>query len=145
MAGGQTIQQLKSGQSATEFLMSLPTSFEAQILYMFVAAGVVGMLANFFQKWARNEIEFCILAYLFKDYARGTALAFSGIVGAALTAISTDYFVPNLIFSGWKTVMITGVTTGFFFDAIGNRGKAKVWTEEEREAEKARLAGIRSR
>lgn len=123
---GPTIQQLKQqgGDSLWQFLSSLPSSMEAQILYGLMLAGIVGMSAHYFMKWLQGDITGDLFRYLFLDYPKRTALAYAGVVGAALAAISSNVFSNDQgQFVGWLNVLWIGLTNGYAADSIANKGR----------------------
>ena len=121
-------------ESLWHFLAQMPASQEAQILYGFILAGIVGMIAHYIVRWAYGQIEGSLWKYLFVDSPRRTLLAFIGLAGLALTAVSTGIFTtPEGLFTGWSNVLWTGLTTGFGSDSVANKGSRPIWTDEQRE------------
>ena len=113
-------------ESLWQFLSALPSTAEAQILYALLMSGVVGMMAHYFTRWAKGEIQGSLFTYLFGTCVRSTALAFSVIVGAAITAITSGVFITESgTFVGWLNVMWFGITNGFASDSIANRSTAQ--------------------
>lgn len=134
----QTISEAKQSTDFWTFLLQLPATMEAQLLYALVLSGIVGMFVNYAQRWARKEIDGGLLAYLFEAHLRGTLLSFFGAMSAGIAAITANVFVTDGgTFVGWGTVLWMGVTNGFAADAIANRGERKEWTEAERVAHAA--------
>lgn len=118
-----------------EFLTAFWGSFEMQIMVGLLAAGAVGMIANYVVRWARNEIEGNLFCYLFVTHARGTLLAYFTYISAMIAAISMNSFTgENGGFVGWRVVLWFGIMNGFAADAILNKGQKPVWSEEKRQA-----------
>lgn len=131
---GKTIAELKTEpETLWHFINQLPVSFEAQLLYGLVIAGLAGMVANYAVKWARNEIEGNLWEYLFTQNVRATLLSFFGFVSLAITSIGTGIFTSDGgVFVGWANVFWFGLTNGFAVDAVANKGKTAVWSQEKR-------------
>jgi len=122
---GVPIKQLKAEhtESLWQFLSQLPGSMEAQILYGLLLAGVVGMMAHYLMRWLNGEISGSLVRYLFTDYPRRTLLAFAGIIGVALTAITSGVFETDSgEFVGWLNVLWVGLTNGYAADSVANKG-----------------------
>lgn len=151
-AWGQTVQQIKA--SATpglwDFVSKIPTSFEAQILYGLITAGLIGLMANWLLKWSKGEVG-SLRHYLFYSQYRRTILSVLTMLGTFLTAVTSGVFftdaaavsgemaacvkdlpTPDKTFVGWINVLWVGGTTGFGIDAAVNKGEREVWTEEQR-------------
>ena len=129
------IQDIQDAQPASlwDFLVLLPSSFEAQILYGLLLAGATGMVSNYTLKWARSEIEGSLATYLFRCHLKATLLSFSSFVGLAITSIAADIFTGNLGgFVGWANVLWFGLTNGFAVDAIANKGQRVAWSDDKR-------------
>lgn len=136
MQNAQKIVDLKASapDSLWDFLSVLPASFEAQILYGLLLAGLIGMIGNYTLKWARSEIEGNLLSYLFTCHPRSTLLSFSGFIGVAVASITADIFTSGQGgFVGWGNVLWFGLTNGFAVDAIANKGKRAEWSDSKRE------------
>lgn len=133
----QTIAQVKAQapDSLWHFLVSVPTTMEAQLFYGLMLAGTLGMIANYIVRWARNEIAGSLLAYLIDQNPRGTVLSLCTYTGVAIGAIAAGAFTagPSAAFVGWGWVLWLGATNGFMIDNIANKGQRPVWTPEERE------------
>lgn len=134
---GPTVAQLAlrspPSESLLHFLGSLPASAEAQQLYGFMLAGIVGMVAHYVVRWAYGQIEGSLWRYLFVDSPRRTLLALIGLASLAITAVSTGIFTtPDGAFTGWANVLWTGLTTGFGSDSVVNKGSRPVWSDEQR-------------
>lgn len=131
----QTIAQAKAQdpESLLHFLASLPSTFEAQLFYALIAAGTLGMMANYAVKWAKNEIAGDLLDYLLQN-KRATALSFFTYVGISLAAIYGKSFTVTEadVFVGWGMVFWLGLLNGFGIDSIVNKGQRPVWTPEQR-------------
>ncbi len=122
---GVPIKQLKADhtESLWQFLAQLPGSMEAQILYALLLAGIVGMGAHYLMRWLNGEITGSLARYLFLDYPRRTLLAFAGVVGIALTAITSGVFeTESGEFVGWLNVLWIGLTNGYASDSVANKG-----------------------
>ena len=120
-----TMAQARTAEpdSLWHFLASLPATMEAQLLYGMILSGLLGMLANYTVKWAKNEIAGCLGDYLIRSHLRATVLSFTIMVGSAITAIAAGMFTTaEGAFVGWGTVLWLGVTNGFAVDAIANKG-----------------------
>ena len=142
MGTSKTIAQIQSSntESLWHFISQLPQSFEAQLLYGLVIAGIAGMIANYVVKWARGDIEGGLFAYLFLSHAKGTLLSFFGFVSLAITSIGAGIFSgEGGVFVGWANVLWFGLTNGFAVDAIANKGQKAVWSDGKRLDEKLRL------
>lgn len=117
-------------ESLWEFLSSLPATVEAQILYALLLSGVVGMMAHYFTRWAKSEIQGSLITYMFGTCVRSTALAFTVMVGSGITAITSGVFVSETgAFVGWLNVMWFGITNGYAADSIANRSPTKEATQ----------------
>ena len=113
-------------ESLWDFLAALPSTAEAQILYALLISGVVGMMAHYFTRWAKGEIQGSLFAYMFGTCVRSTALAFTVMFGSALTAITSGVFIGESgAFVGWLNVMWFGITNGYASDSIANKGPSQ--------------------
>lgn len=119
-------------ESLWAFLAGLPASIEAQILYALLLSGSVGMMAHYFTRWAKGEIQGSLLTYLFDSYARRTAMAVTILVGMSITAITSGVFESDSgTFVGWLNVLWFGVTNGYASDSIANKGMSSTQPVKE--------------
>jgi hypothetical protein len=100
-------------------------------LGVLMAAGVLGVCANYVYKWLTEQIAGSLWTYLFTEYPRRTMLSFSVYLGWAFTAISTGLVSDAM---PWGAVINLGLTTGFAIDALVNKARRAQWTDEERQA-----------
>lgn len=122
-------------QTLEAFIRAFLAGPELRVFLMLMAAGSMGMIANWLVKWARGEIKGGLLTYLFRDNPRSTALSFFTYTGAVLAAMQADVVhVAGGVFIGWANVAWLGATNGYFIDNIINKGERAVWTTEERAA-----------
>lgn len=134
----QTIQQIKDDVPANllDFLLSLPASFEAQLFYAMLLAGVAGMLTSFILKWAQGQIIACPTQYFFRDNPRGTVLSIIWLLSAVVGSIALGGYllVPSdpATFIGWGKVMFDGWILGTGGDLGLNKSKRPEWSEAER-------------
>lgn len=114
--------QLSIVQDPWEFLISLPHTAEAKIMYMLIFAGILGGIASWLVKWAKKQAG-PLHKYLFTDDIRFTILAGAGYLGICFTAISSGIFMTeNDTFVGWANVLWFGITNGFGADMVANKG-----------------------
>lgn len=134
LAGGIEAVQTAINDHGTfgEYLRAVLVSRPMAQFGVLVLFGTLGMAANYLWKWLRDEITGSLWAYLTKQYPKRTALAYATFIGYAVTTVLS----PVLDGAGWGVVINLGLTTGFAIDALVNKSKAKVWTDEEREARK---------
>ena len=132
MTDVQTIQQIKAQapEDLWQFLLALPGSFEAQLLYGLMLSGIVGMVANYTVNWAKGDIAGSLVAYLFLENFRRTLLSIVTFAGLAITSIAAGIFMTGAgAFVGWANVLWFGAANGFGVDAIANKGRRAEWTE----------------
>lgn len=122
---GVPIAEIKASQpmSLWEFLLQLPGSMEAQVLYALLLFGLIGMSGHYTMRWLQGDIRGSLINYMFNQYPRRTILAVSGILGTSLTGITAGAFVNEAgMFVGWLNVLWVGLTTGYAADSVANRG-----------------------
>lgn len=135
----QTVEQLKSvrppSESLWHFLAGLPATMEAQILMALMLAGILGSVAHYLTRWAKNEIKGDLLSYLFIDNPRRSLLSaillFSELVGEIGTGIFTS---ADGVFVGWGLVLLSGLKSGYAIDSIANKAERPAWTDEQRQS-----------
>jgi hypothetical protein len=128
-AHAQTLQQIKEAQpeSLWQFLSQVPGSFEAQIFYAFMIAGVIGIFGNYGAKWLYGEISGNPLLYLFIDYPKRTLLSYcTYLVFEASKIMAGIFFTDAHDFVGWGIVFAMGIPDGFACDALVNKGRKKI-------------------
>lgn len=96
-----------------------------------MVSGVLGVCANYVYKWLNDEIGGSLWKYLFTDYPKRTALAFSIYIGWTFTAISFGIVADSM---PWGAIINLGASTGFAIDALVNKARRAQWTDEERAA-----------
>lgn len=120
-------------QSLVQFLVALPASFEAQVFYMIVVCGCLGVFFHYAVKWMRKEIAGSLFKYLFRNNLRGTLLSATLTIGAGAAGIAIGMFEEaGGQFIGWYKALVLAFGNGFFWDVIANKGTRAVWTAEER-------------
>lgn len=85
---------------------------------VFAIVGIGGMIGHYVKKWIRGEIHGNLIAYIFCDHPRQTALAVATFLGTAASLALTGQLdtltVGNLI--------VTAITTGYTVDSAVNKG-----------------------
>lgn len=113
--------QLSIAQDPWEFLIALPHTAEAKIMYMLLLAGIIGGFASWLVKWAKGQAG--PLNIYFVREGKFTILAGASYIGICLTAITSGIFItPEDTFVGWANVLWFGVTNAFGADMIANKG-----------------------
>lgn len=131
----QKIADIRAQESLLQFLASLPTSFEAQLFYVVMVVGALGLFFHYAVKWMRKDIAGGLLQYLFHDNFRGTLLSVTLTVGAGVGAISTGMFEADSgEFIGWFKALVLAFGNGYFWDSVANKGTRAAWTEAQRAA-----------
>lgn len=141
-ANAPTIADIKANapEGLWQFLSALPASFEAQLFYGLLIFGLIGMTANYFQRWARDEIQGNLVCYLFLQHPKRTLLSFMSYIGLVAAAISTGVFKVDGQFVGWYNVIWIALTTAFTVDVLGNKGETKVWSPAARAEKREEIA-----
>ena len=139
-----TIAQLKAQapESLWHFLLSLPTSMEAQIWYALTLGAVLGMVGHYIRARVNGSISGSPVDYFFRDNlwrSIGAAIAVMGELVAEIT--SGLFFTDAGLFVGWAIVILSGIKTGYLGDSLVNKGQRVIWTEEQRESAGAKNAG----
>lgn len=148
-AVGATIE--KTPTPLSEFLASLPGSWEMQIFYGLMLSGFMGMVAHYFLKWARDEIKGMLFCYLWINKKK-VALSMATFATMAWTAAFNGAFVGDFGgFVGWKMVLSWGWGIGLSIDVIVNKSDRQRWTlverlarKEQRERASVVVQGVRS-
>lgn len=123
----------------SEFLVSLPGSWEMQLFYGLMLSGTFGMLAHYVLKWARDEIKGNLFCYWVAN-SKKTLLSLLTFTGIAATAVMNNAFVGEYGgFVGWKMVLWMGWTNGLVIDVIVNRTDRARWTLIERMEKKRKV------
>jgi hypothetical protein len=135
---GPTLEQLKSSAPPSEslwhFLVQLPGTMEAQVIYAMLIGGMIGMLAHYFVKWCRGEIAGSLIAYLFVDNPRRSMLAVATLIGVLFGEFSLSTFMVEGAVVSWGMVLFSGMKSGFLVDAVVNKGSRPEWTQAQRTA-----------
>jgi len=131
LAGGvQMVQQTIQDQGTFgEYIRAVLRSKALTQFGVLMLFGLIGIIANWLAKWMFDQIEGSLFDYLFRHYPKRTASAF-----AVFTAYALFTAVTSLDGAGWSIVVNLGLTTGFAIDALVNKAKRAVWTEDERKA-----------
>lgn len=115
------------------FLLAVPTSHEAAIMYALMGALPFGMFASWWMKYSMvRSIDDKIVDYFFRAHSRRTMGTLGAYVAVCLTAVTTGVFDNNGVFAGWYTVLWMGVTNAFATDMGVNKGTQGQWTPEQR-------------
>ena len=132
----QTVGQLKlaapPNESFWHFVAGLPATMEAQILYALMAGALVGALVNFLTQWAKGEIQYGLLAYIFYDNPKRTLLSAIVLFGALVGELMSVVFVNSGVFVGYGLVALSGFKSGYVIDNLVNKASRVEWTDEQR-------------
>lgn len=91
-------------------------TFPLERTLVFLAFGVVGMVAHYFKLWAYKQTSVCFGEYMFKVQPHRTALAFVGLLGTTFMYITTD----GIAQTPWGMLIGAALTTGFAADGALN-------------------------
>lgn len=124
---GDSIATMKAnnpvGDSLWKFLLKLPETAEAQLLYGLWISGFLGIAAHYVHLWLTESIEGSLWNYLFHQYPRRTLLTVCAYVAWTFTLVGTSVFETDAgIFVGWWNVLLFGASNGFGVDALANKG-----------------------
>lgn len=105
------IAQIKADETLWSFIVKIPTSLEAQLLYALVISGLIGMIASWLWKWSQGQAD---SSHWTKKYVIGQLL---WLVGSSVTAIFVVGFqTEDGVFFGWMSVLWAGAFAGFSGD-----------------------------
>lgn len=119
LEGSQKIAELRVNESALAFLLKLPTSTEAQVIYMWALGVAIGMLFTWFSKWKIGAADgrYLIDHWRWTVGSLVTSLS-AGIGGIAIGAFETS----SGEFIGWISVLYHAGVTGAAVDWSVNKG-----------------------
>ncbi len=127
--------KLESSESLWQFLIALPTTMEAQLMYALVIGGIAGMGAHYVRGRASGNIAGGPLDYFFRDNVWRSVGAMGAVVGELFTEVGLGLFTTDAgAFVGWGVVLLSGIKTGYLGDSLVNKGTRQEWTEKKREA-----------
>ena len=125
----------------SDFLASLPGTWEMQIFYGLMLSGFGGMLAHYLLKLARKEITGNPVCYFIGNW-RTALLSLLVFTGMAWTAAFNGMFMAEYGgFVGWKMVLSWGWSVGLSIDVFVNRTERERWDIEKRLSQKLRARG----
>ena len=138
IADAPTIAQAKAitaPEPAWHFLAALPSTMEAQLMYMLLLGGVIGMIGHYIRGRSSGDISGSPIDYFFRDNlwrSIGAAMAMATELAAE---IGSGLFTTEAgVFVGWGIVLLSGLKTGYAADSILNRGSRVQWPDDKREA-----------
>jgi len=127
---------LSVNESLWAYLLNLPNSNSAQLLYAMTICGAVGMSAHYIVNWLKSnggESKAALSEYLAIQGWKRIALSAISYLSACVTVVSSDYFFsPTGQFIGWHHVIVISLTTSFSIDAIVHRNARVAWSEAQR-------------
>lgn len=119
LEGSQKIAELRINESALAFLLKLPSSTEAQVLYMWTFGVTLGMLFTWFSKWRFGLAD----ARYFVDHYRWTIGSIVASLSIGLGGIATGVFeTASGEFIGWWSVLYHAGVAGAAVDWSVNKG-----------------------
>lgn len=133
----QTIAQakLETSESLWHFLLALPTTMEAQLMYALLIGGAVGMLGHYIRGRSSGDIAGSILDYFFRDNVWRSIGAMASVASELFVEVGSGLFTTaEGTFVGWGLVLLSGLKTGYLGDSLVNKGTRQEWTEKKRVA-----------
>lgn len=136
MNNAPTIAQAKlEAPDLLDFLLAVPTTQTAQILYALLLGGALGMLAHYVRGRASGEIAGSLGDYFFNQNIWRSIGAMCAVVAELFGEAGLGLFVTDAgAFVGWGVVIMSGAKTGYIGDSLINKGTRSEWTEKKRVA-----------
>lgn len=132
----QTIAQVKlEAPDLWDFLLAVPMTQTAQILYALLIGGALGMLAHYVRGRASGDIAGSLTDYFFYNNIWRSVAAMIAVIAELFGEAGLGLFVTDAgTFVGWGVVIMSGAKTGYIGDSLINKGQRGEWTEKKRDA-----------
>lgn len=122
------IAQIRADETLWQFLVKLPSSFEAQVFYALVLSGAAGLIGSWLWKVSQGQADF---RHFTGRYCLAQLL---WLIGSSIAAIFTVGFqTEDGVFFGWLAVLWSGGFAGFSGDVKVKEAR-QAWTDEQRAA-----------